>query len=185
MIFTFFYYLLFASSVLLYGIGLNRSTLVTHIVPLFGLILKNIFSVVATSVLTYLFIEYLLLPLNLVELYPLVAFLIFSIIAIFFETVVRITSAKVTSEFCLSFLIVILSLNEGFSILDVILINITCFLSFILLLPFLKVIKKHNSLVGNIQPHVNYKTLLLISIAVLIMALAVFNVSWLNVEVLK
>lgn len=185
MIFTFLYYLLFSSAVLYYGIGLNRSTLVTHIPQILPIILKNLLTVIIASVLTFLFNEYILIPLNLIEIFPLIALLIFATLSIFFESIIRITSGKVTSEFCISYLVLILSLNEGLSLIDVILINVSCFLSFVLILPFLKVIKRQNSLVGNISIHANLKALLLISIAVLIMALSVFNVSWLNSGVIQ
>ncbi len=185
MIFTFLYYLLFSSAILIYGIGLNRSTIVTHIMQIFPLIFKSLVTSLSSSVLSWLFIQYILIPLNLIELYPLVALLIFAVISIFLETVIRITSGKVTSEFCISFLIVLLALNESLSYFDLFIVNISCFLSFVLILPVLKVIKRRNSFVGTMHIHANYKTLILVSIAVLIMALAVFNVSWLNPEVIK
>ena len=185
MIFTFLYYLLFSSAILIYAIGLNRATIVTHIMQIFPLIFKSLVATISSSVLSWLFIQYILIPLNLIELYPLVALLIFTVISIFLETIIRIPSGKVTSEFCISFLIVLISLNESLSYLDLFIINISCFLSFVLILPVLKVIKRRNSLVGTMRIHANYKTLILVSIAVLIMALAVFNVSWLNPEVIK
>lgn len=185
MIFTFFYYTFICSAVLFYGIGLNRATLVTGVRDIAGLLVKILLTVFSTSVLTWLFICYILNPLGLIELYPLIALLIFLVISIFFETIIRITSGKSLSEFSISYLIVILTLNESTSIFDVLLINACCVLSFVLVIPVLKVIKRKNSYIGNISIHANSRTLMLISIALLIMSMAVFNVSWLTPGVIK
>ena len=94
MIFTFLYYLLFSSAILIYAIGLNRATIVTHIMQIFPLIFKSLVATISSSVLSWLFIQYILIPLNLIELYPLVALLIFTVISIFLETIIRIISGK-------------------------------------------------------------------------------------------
>ena len=112
MIYTIIYYAFFSSAVLFYGIGLNRSTLIPSSSEVLGTLFKMLASILATTVLSWLFIQNILIPLGLAELYPLVSLLIFLGITIFFETLIRITAKTVTAEFHISYLIVLLALNE-------------------------------------------------------------------------
>ena len=185
MIYTVFYYTFFSSAVLFYGIGMNRCTLIPSFTRTLSTLFKMLASIIATTVLSWFFIQKILVPLNFAELYPFVALLIFLGITIFFETIIRITSKIVTAEFNISYLIVILALNESTSIFDVMIISASCLLSFMCIIPIINAIKNRISLVGHISVHGNYKSLLLISLAILVVALAVGNISWLNSGVIQ
>ncbi|MEE1211868.1 MAG: hypothetical protein UHO11_05160 [Treponema sp.] len=181
MIFTSIYYIFFASSVILYGAGLNSSLILSDTVHgLFLPLTKIMFSILFSCVLTWLLITNLLVPLKLLEFYPLVALIIFLIISTLLETVVRITTSRTTAEFSFSYLIILLAINESLNMLEVIIISICSFFSFVVLIPVIYSLKKRIMLVGNMQPHGNRKSMLLISLAVIITLLAIGNVSWLG-----
>ena len=107
---TFLYYTIFSSVFVIYGIGLSRSVEIGVSIfykPVFYL--KAFFTIVSSSVLSWLFTNYILSPLKLVELFPLVSLLIFICISTFIETLVRLTCGFSVSDFIVSFLIVLLS----------------------------------------------------------------------------
>lgn len=186
MIFTILYYVFFASAVMLYGIGMNRSiVLCDSIHRLLVPVVKTILSVLLTSVFTWVILKNLLTPLGLVELYPFVAVIIFVVISVFMELMIRISTKKVSSEFIVSFLIVLLTINESLNLFDVVIISLSCVVSFLILIPMLYSIKNRVDLVGNLRVHGNIRSLLLVSLAVLVCALAAGNISWLNPGVMK
>ncbi len=181
MIYTVFYYIFFASAVLFYGVGTNRAVILCDSAKNLTLpLVKMVCTVLCSAVLSWLVIVHILVPLELVDLYPLTALLIFAVISIFMETMVRIVSGAVTSEFNLSYLTVLLTLNESTDMLDVLLISASCSAAFVVLLPTLRALKDRIELVGDLEVHGNRKSLLLVSLAILILGVAVCNVSWLN-----
>lgn len=183
MIFTSIYYIFFASSVILYGAGFNNLTIVCDSIHELKLsFAKVMFSILITCILSFQFMHFFLIPLRLVEFYPLIALIIFLIISTILETVVRITTGKITSEFIFSYLLILLALNESLNLTEVIIISIGGFISFALLIPAIYSIKKRVSIIGNQQPHGNKKSMVLISIAIIVMILAVGNVSWFSLR---
>lgn len=185
MLSTAFYYIFFSSAVILYGVGLNSATIICDSIHELAIpVIKILVNIITSAVLSWLVIKYFLIPLKLEELYPMVSLLIFIAISVLLETVIRITTGKVSSDFCLTFLIILLALNESLNILDVVLICCCSFVSFLILIPVLYSIKKRISIVGNSQIHGNKRSLILVSIAIIVTILAVGNVSWLNQKVL-
>ena len=125
MIFTSIYYIFFASSVILYGAGFNNLTIVCDSIHELKLsFAKVMFSILITCILSFQFMHFFLIPLRLVEFYPLIALIIFLIISTILETVVRITTGKITSEFIFSYLLILLALNESLNLTEVIIISI-------------------------------------------------------------
>lgn len=185
MFFTAFYYIFFSSAVILYGVGLNSATIICDSIHELALpVIKILTNILSTSVLAWLVLKYFLLPLNLAELYPFMALLIFFVVSVVIETLVRIITKKTASDFSLSFLIVLLALNESLNIADVALISCCSFISFLILIPLLYSVKKRIDIVGTFQVHGNKKSLVLVSIAIIVTVLAVGNVSWLNQRIL-
>ncbi|MBD5413912.1 MAG: hypothetical protein K2M50_05785 [Treponemataceae bacterium] len=180
MIYTLLYYIFFSSAVLIYGVGLNDATIVcTSISELRLNFTKVVASIIGTVCLSWTIIKYFLLPLNLAELYPFVAVLIFLAISVFFETMIRITTKRTTADFNFSMLIIILTLNESVHIIDVLLISAASLVSFFIVLPFLYVImSKFHLTEQNDCRRMLCKPIFLISFAVLIMAIYVVNVSF-------
>ncbi len=76
---SFLYYTIFSSVVLIYGIGLNRIA-EFGISKTNGLIvfLKEIIGILLTSILSWLIISEILIPLKILEVFPVISFLIFS-----------------------------------------------------------------------------------------------------------
>ena len=64
-------------------------------------------------------------------------------------------------------------------------ISASCLLSFMFIIPIINAIKNRISLVGDTSVHGNYKSLLLVSLAILVVSLAVGNISWLNSGVIQ
>lgn len=181
MIYTVLHYFIFSSVILIYGIGLNNS--IIQYDSFSGLKLyfvKSILTVLSTVSLTWVIIQQFLVPLRITELFPIAAVLIFMAISIFLETMIRITTRSVTSDFCFSFLIVILALNESISILDTIAVSIASLLSFIVLLPVLYTVKCRLDIAETAEHPENVKSLLMITLAVIIMIISAGNISWLT-----
>ena len=97
MILTLLYYIFFSSAVFFYGIGINDSTIVCDSIHEMLLpLIKMASSIIATTLLCYVIINKILAPLGITEMYPLVALLIFFVLSIFIESLIRITGQKDT-----------------------------------------------------------------------------------------
>ncbi|MCH5290944.1 MAG: hypothetical protein J1D88_04170 [Treponema sp.] len=174
------YYCLYTSVVLVYGIGINRATVLCvnsrHLV-LYAI--KMLLSVSATATLVYLIAVHLLIPVRLLELFPFVAVLIFAVIAMFIESIVRITARTNASEFGVSMLCILLSVNESTSLGECVVNACLCALSFFCFIPFLYAIRKRVEISGTGKQFENL-SLIFISVALIMIAMLVWNVSWLN-----
>jgi len=186
MINTFFYYFFYCSAVLIYGIGLNRATVLSRSMDktLFFLIIKCTITILCSIVLTWVVIIELLIPAGLVELYPLIALLIFLSISVFVEILIRITTGFRTSEFAVSYLVILLALNEGTGIINAIVVATSCMLSLVIILPVLFALRKRIESARPRNDKIKKKSLIMLTMAVIIISLAVWNVSWLNQGVL-
>lgn len=177
---TFLYYALFSSAVLIYGIGLNRISEL-GVTKLYSVIfyIKAVFTILITSVLTWLVTSRILVPLKLVEIFPVLCFLIFVCINSFIEALIRLTTGISTSEFIVSFLIVLLSIMESVSIINSIIICVSCFVAFLILIPLCYAFKYRFCSNGNTINEKYYCTFLFF-IAVLVMLISGFDISWLS-----
>ena len=182
---TFLYYTLFTSIVLIYGIGINQvSAIGIAKINTFTFFLKAIINILSTSILTWLVTAYILVPLKLVEIFPVIAYLIFVSLSSLLEAVNRITTEKSTAEFIVSFLIIILSIIESTSILNTIVICLSCFISLLIICPFIYTLKNRATANGQ-KINEMYYSILFVFLAVLILIISVFDISWLNPGVIK
>lgn len=181
----FLYYTIFASVVLIYGIGINRIAEI-GISKFYDLIyyIKAATSVLITSVLSWLMTNYILVPLNLVEIYPLVSLLIFICISVFFEALVRITTGNSVTEFVVSFLIILLSISESTSLINTLIICLSSFLAMVILIPFSITFKKRVCSNGQFLDE-KYYSIFFIFLALLIVLMSTFDIGWLNMEVIQ
>ncbi len=180
MISSMVYYIFYSSAVLFYGIGLNRSAVAC--VDMKGQFMKGIkslFTVTSSAVLSYLVCKSLLVPYSLSELYPFVCALIYISISVFYESIVRITSRNSSAEFSISLLSILLSVNEGTSLLRVTIISLSCVLSFYLFVPILHAIFRRIE-AGERAKDFSESALVFLSMAVILLALFAWNVSWFN-----
>lgn len=187
MIHTVLYYFLYTSAVWIYGIGLNRSNVYSENPKNVLFYAIKIFStVLITAVLTWLVNAKILVPVRLAEVYPFVAVLIFIVVSVTGESVVRFLglSKHNSSEFAVSILIVILSVNESVTLLNCIIVALCCILSFFCIVPILYSIRRR-IYISHPGDEFKNSSLLLISVSILIIMLLVWNVSWLNPGVLK
>lgn len=166
-------------SVFLYGIGLNRAVIMSSSPKGVGLsFVKSLLASVSTVTLSYLVIHRLLVPLALQELYPLVCILVFLVVSVFLEVLIRLTVHSYMTEFTVSFLCILLAVNESMSIVEAILFVMCCISSFYFLVPVLAALRKRNEYASPLPVFKN--SLVLFSLAILILFVLVFDVSWLN-----
>ena len=182
---TFLYYTLFSSVVLIYGIGLNK-TIEIGITKFTSLIyyLKSVFSIFTTSILSWLFTKYILVPINLIELFPLICLLIFICISTFLDTLVRITTGTTAPEFMISFFIILISIFESTSILYTMIICFSSFVAFLIMVPFGITFKKRVCSNGNFLDE-KYYSIFFMFLAILILLISVFDINWLQSGVIK
>lgn len=182
---TFLYYTLISSSVLIYGIGINDVSEI-GISKCKDLIfyIKTILCIFLTSLLSWLFTQYILVPLKVVELFPLIAFLIFTIINGFLESMVQITTGKKSVEFIVSYLIVILSIFETSNLLNTLIICFSCLISLLLLVPLCLTFKNTIIRNGN-RIDENYYSLLFVFFSIILIVLTVWDIIWINPGVVK
>jgi len=178
---TFLYYVCFASAVLIYGIGTNKAVdlnlnKVTSIIYC-G---KIIISIMVSAMLSWLLTQGVLVPLKLTELYPLVCFLIYLCINVFLEALIRLTTGKSATELVFSYLVIVLSIGESSSFANTVTIAFSCLASFAFTVPLLLAFKKRNN---GTTPE-KYFCRLFIYIAILILVISVFDIMWLNQEVM-
>lgn len=166
-------------SVFLYGIGLNRAVIISSSPKGLALsFMKSLFATVSTVSLSYLVIQNLLVPLSLQELFPLVCILIFLIVSVFIEVLIRLTVNSTVTEFSVSFLCVFLAINESLTLVEAILFVMCCLTSFYILIPVLSALRRRNEHASPLPVFKN--SLILFSLAILILFVLVFDASWLN-----
>ncbi len=181
----FLFYILFCSAVLVYGVGtlqsaessLSRKKILLPAV-------KAFICVIATVTLTFLLNSLLLSSLGLTEIYPLAALLIFIAFGTFFEIILEITAKKSAAEFAVSYLTVLLALNEGSSLIESIAVSAGCLLSYYLLVPVLFSFIRKMGEAKNTDSF-KQKTSVFLCMMILMFALYALNISWINVSVVR
>ena len=177
---TFLFYTFFASVILFVGIGTNKVIdLKLEKLKSFTYCSKIILSILFSSLTGWFVTKGILVPLKIAELFPLVCFLIYVCIDSFFEALIRLTTGKSAAEFIFSYLVILLSISEGFSVLNVLIISVSCLCSFISILPFIMAFKKRNS---DTKTDIIFCRLFLY-LALLILAISVWDIAWINPEV--
>lgn len=182
MISTILFYLFSTSAVLVYGIGVNR--LLSMDDKFSSVIISFIKAAVvgiATSSLSFIFIRLFLIPLELAELFPFITVIVFILASFLVEIFVSIGVKNSASEFAVPLLSILLGLNEGTSILEVMIITVFSIAIFYILYAVIFCLR------GRISVHTpdaglkNY-SIIFLSLAVIIVALYGWNASWLNFQ---
>ncbi|MCR4631241.1 MAG: hypothetical protein K5786_06375 [Treponema sp.] len=182
---TFLYYTLFSSIVLFYGIGLNQlSEIGNKDSRQFLFFFKSTLSIFTTAILTYLIVAFILVPLELVELFPFICLLIFIAFNSFAEGLIRLTTGSATTEFIISFLIILVSIYQSNSILDTLVICLSCICGLALILPFIHVLRNRIIINGH-EYFEKYICILSVFLAILLVIISVFDISWLNGGMIK
>jgi hypothetical protein len=184
-LFTFLYYVLFSSVVLIYGIGLNKIAeigIVKFKETIFYV--KCAIAIVSSAVISWLITFYLLVPLKITELYPLICFIVYATISTFLGGIIRLTTGRTTSEFAISYLIILLSIAESSSLLFTLFISLCSLLSMLIIIPFSLTFRRRLCSNGRLLDE-KYYSLYFLFLAVFILLLSVWDIVWLNPEVLK
>lgn len=184
-LYTFLYYTLFTSVVLIYGIGLNKIAEI-GIVKFKKTIVyvKCAVAIVSSAVISWLITNYLLTPLKITELYPLICFIVYAAISTFLGGIIRLTTGHITSEFAVSYLVILLSIAESSSLLFTLLISLCSLLSMLIIIPFSLTFRRRVCSNGKLLDE-KYYSLYFIFLSVLILLLSVWDIVWLNPGVIK
>ncbi|MCI5541000.1 hypothetical protein SAMN02745152_00312 [Treponema berlinense] len=175
-----FFYLFFGSIALYYGVGLKK-ILTIRKTPLCYLkdVLKSLFITVSVSSATFLLEEYVFARLGISEIYPFFMTIFFAAISYGIHRLIKTRVFDFTEDYIVPFMIVLMSLTEGFSFLSTILICVSGVLSFYLLILFVFALRTRFKIY---QKDAGEKPffMLLLGTAVLFIAIYGFNASWLN-----
>ena len=153
---VFFYYITYASIVLVYGIGMERAVFLSgNKNPLWLKAIKMLITASSVSALSYLFVNSLLVPAELAELYP------FAV------------------EFSISLLFIFVAITESSSLAECVFITCICVLSFFIFIPFVYSLCRKFDLYGG-RTECSRNNFILASIAIIMLILLCWNVSWLN-----
>lgn len=185
MISTILYYIMYSSAVLIYGIGIERTAVLCRKKNnLFLVFIKMLISVVSTAVISFWFVNGILVPAGLHELFPLFVLLLFLALSVFTEAIIRITAKISACEFGISVVFIFLGLTEATSIGECILISAASIMTFFSGIIFMYAINRRMELNEQKQ---EYEKLghILVSLAVVMVIFLVWNVSWINTGVLK
>lgn len=182
---TFLHYTIFASVVLLYGVGLNKvSEIGTVKFKEVIFYIKCALSILSSAVVSWLLINYLLVPLKITELYPLVCFIVFACISSFLGAIINLTTGQSTAEFSICYLIILLSIAESSSLLLTVIISVCSILALLVIVPFSLTFKKRLCSNGNVLDE-TYYSIYFIFLAILIILLSAWDIGWLNQGVIK
>lgn len=182
---TFLYYTLFASAVLIYGIGLNSvAEIGIHRMNQVTYFTKAVLSIFVSSILSWIVVTTILVPLKIIEIYPLICFLIFICINVFIEGLIRLTTGVSTAEFLVSYLIVLLSISESTSIIYTMIICGSCFVALLILVPFAFTFKNRIQTDGYSIDE-KYYSLFFIFLGLLILMMSSWDILWITPGVIK
>ena len=172
------------TSVCLYGIGMNRAIVLSqNMKGIFLGYFKSLLTTTSSVALSYLLIQGIIVPIGMQELYPIICILVFIFSASFFEVIIRLTTKIDVAELSVSFMSVVLAINESINLAESVLFVICCITSFYLLVPVLYGMRKRNESANSIYIFKN--SLVLLGFAALILWLLVFDVSWLSGGLVK
>lgn len=178
MISTFLYYTIIASAVLFYGIGIDRTvSLQKKQNGTFLTFIKAIFTSAATSAVGFVVSKYILIPIQLEELYPFVTLLIFLLFSSLIEIFVDVGLREAPVEFAIPLLSSYLAINEGMNVAYAVLISFASIISFYMLIGIFHSVQERISFYTTRKGLHTYCVLLL-CLAFLIIAIAGFNGTW-------
>lgn len=179
------YYLLVSSVVLIYGIGLDRIVLVYRTTRALLFNVLQISILVFTSIFfTKIFTTFVLIPNSLIELCPFIVLIVLLTIYIVLNILFFKDFNELNSFFSISFLFALISVSESQSIIEALIIGASCILSLFFVQLLLISFKKRFQF-SRPPKMINKLSLIYINIAVIMAALCVWNISWLNPGIIK
>ncbi len=180
MISSILYYILYSSVFLVYGMGLNRLiTLHESFGSLMLTCAKTLISATCTVSLAYLIIRYILVPVQLAELYPFIVVSIYVCISIVIEVFASIGINDSISELTIPLVSIILAVNEAHGLTHILVVVSACIVSFYVLELMIYSVRLRAESYAS-RSGIGIYTVLLVSLAVIVIALCSWNISWLT-----
>ncbi len=179
---TTFLYFFTMSACLIYGIGIkNLLENPEKIHTVFSVYIKNIIGVSLAIIAMRLLLIFVLIPYHMTFLFPFFTLLLLVIGSMFIKEARNNAFTTQISDFTLSYFSVFLAVNEGTSFASSLIIGFATITSFYILVYVLYAINKKNL---SVIVSSNFKTLslMLITMAIILLALYGWNVSWLRVR---
>ncbi|MBQ6779652.1 MAG: hypothetical protein IJP62_00280 [Treponema sp.] len=172
------YYVFSASVFLMYGISLNN--LVSSNSNYGSLMLTGVKSLITSTMtiaLSYVIANLLLAPAHLAELFPFVTVFVFIMFSAIIEVFIGIGLQNSITEFGMPLLCVLIAINESSSIGYAIVIAIACITAFYVLFGIVYALRNRFDM---FSPAMGLRVycLLFVSLAIILIALRAFNVSW-------
>lgn len=180
MLATMMYYLISASAVLFYGIGLNKSISYSDSFSSSALTcFKSLFAASSTTAVSYMLVNWLLIPAQLAELFPFLATLVFILFSTLTEIFIGVGVRQSPVDFSIPLLSVFLALSEGCSLGLAVMISCMSIISFYCMILVFHCVRQR---IGFYTTQGGLKTycVLLLCLAVVMIAIDGFNVSWFN-----
>lgn len=178
------YYITFASAVLIYGVGIDKLSMEAKSVKKLLINSLKIYVIVLLNlIIAKPFTTYVLVPFSLIELFPFFALLFYLLISAFFQFLLSKTLKESAPDFSISFLTILLSILESSSFLESIFIGTACIISFVLLQLILMSLNKRFYFYRPAE-RFNNISLVYLNIALFVIILCTWNVSWINESVL-
>lgn len=180
MIVNVFYYGLYTSIILIYGIGLDRSIWLSkgneHLLLS---AVKMLICVCSSSVLSYLFVCFFLVPADLGELYPFFALLIYIAISVIVDVIIRSQEKFSVSDFFAALFFVLISQGESATLIECIIMSCTCVIAYSLFIPFLKSFTACFN-VSRTKSETGKGVFILVTLAFITLFFLAWNISWFN-----
>jgi hypothetical protein len=174
------YYFLFSSMILVHGLGFTWGVLKSDEIRDIPLsLLKNLICVSVTAMLTSRVVQGVLLPHRLTDLMPFVAVLLFAVVAPFCEALIRITAKQSSAEMQVPLLCIIFGQAVTFSPAMALVWSLAALMGYYGFVVILYTVRKRMNVTS---PRVYFSDAprLLISIAVIMLILHFFGISWVN-----
>ena len=175
------YYILSCSVILYYGFGINRLlTIKKDYKTYIKSFVKALLITASTTALSWCLIRFVLSVLDIIEFYPVLTSLFFIVISIAVHAFIKTAPIDITEDYAVPFIIILISLNEGAGIVSSLVISLSCIFSFYLLGVIIFALRRRFRLFGQEQGFKSI-TYLLISIAIIFIALFSWNASWFTI----
>lgn len=179
MLSIFFYYIFYSSAVLLFGVGIRHCVVSSKKSDyIFFRLLKAAISIFSCLSVSWFLYRTLLAPLHLDDLlFPVVLLCYLPIISLF-NMVFKTSLQKSIPEFTVSLLCIIVAITHSMTYAEALVIALASCVSYYSFIPLLFAIRKRLEYANPIQ---EFRTgsLIFISIAVIMLCLFSFHISWL------
>lgn len=176
---VFLFFLVFSSGIFNYGMGLQSLLYKKYNFKEFSIFFIQIFIEIFLSLsLSWFLIQKILIPSDLLQIFPLIVFLSFYFIHSLIALVSKTIRINHSTEIFIPILILIMSILHSAYFSTALVIAISCLLSYFLSIPIIYAIQIR---IDKAHPLPVFKTgaLILISLSVIMLSLLAFDLSWL------